>query len=77
MKLDKQWSKDGLYMVVILITTYFLNLVLQEIFVTQSLIPMTFVLGVFLVSLRTQGYFWGIAASMLSVLMVNYAFTHP
>ena len=38
---------------------------------------MIFVLGVFLVSWRTQGYFWGIAASLISVLAVNYAFTYP
>ena len=38
---------------------------------------MVFVLGVFLVSCRTQGYFWGIAASLISVLAVNYAFTYP
>lgn len=38
---------------------------------------MVFVLGVFLVSWRTQGYVWGIAASLLSVLAVNWAFTYP
>ena len=38
---------------------------------------MLFVLGVFLVSWRTQGYFWGVAASLVSVLAVNYAFTYP
>lgn len=38
---------------------------------------MIFVLGVFLISLKTQGYFWGITASLLSVLAVNYAFTYP
>jgi len=39
--------------------------------------PMVFVLGVFLVSWRTSGYFWGIAASLISVLAVNYVFTYP
>jgi two-component system sensor histidine kinase KdpD len=38
---------------------------------------MMFVLGVFMISWRTQGYFWGIAASLISVLAVNYAFTYP
>jgi two-component system sensor histidine kinase KdpD len=41
------------------------------------MIPMIFVLGVFLVSWRSQGYFWGITASLISVLAVNYAFTYP
>ena len=39
--------------------------------------PMIFVLGVFLVSWRTQGYFFGIASSLISVLAVNWAFTYP
>ena len=38
---------------------------------------MIFVLGVFLVSWRTQGYFWGIVSSLISVLAVNWAFTYP
>jgi len=32
---------------------------------------------VFLVSWRTQGYLWGLVASFLSVLAVNWAFTYP
>jgi two-component system sensor histidine kinase KdpD len=35
------------------------------------------VLGVFLVSWRTQGYVFGIASSLISVLAVNWAFTYP
>ena len=53
------------------------NLLLQLLFDTQTLIPMIFVLGVFLVSRKTQGYVYGISASLLSVLAVNYAFTYP
>ena len=68
---------DGIFTLLTLIATFFVNLVLQKLFDTQSLIPMIFVLGVFLVSWRTQGYFWGIAASLVSVLAVNFAFTYP
>ena len=38
---------------------------------------MLFVLGVFVVSLSTEGYLWGILASLLGVLAVNYAFMFP
>jgi two-component system sensor histidine kinase KdpD len=38
---------------------------------------MIFVLGVFLVSWRTQGYIFGIVSSLISVLAVNWAFTYP
>ena len=68
---------DGLFMVIILVCAFGVNLLLKYQFQTQSMIPMIFVLGVFLVSWRTQGYFWGIAASMISVLAVNWAFTYP
>lgn len=76
MNMKNCW-KDALFCVGTLAASFFLNLLLQEIFHTQSLIPMIFVLGVFLISWRTQGYFWGIAASLISVLAVNYAFTFP
>ena len=50
---------------------------LLEWFQTRTMVPMIFVLGVFLVSWKTQGYFWGITDSMISVLAVNWAFTYP
>lgn len=74
---NKQWGLDGLFTAAVLICAFFVNLLLQELFDTQAMIPMIFVLGIFLVSRRTTGYFWGITASLLSVLAVNYAFTYP
>lgn len=69
--------KDAFFSLATLAITFILNLSMQQWFQTQTLIPMIFVLGVFLISWRTQGYFWGIAASLVSVLAVNYAFTYP
>ena len=69
--------KDALFTIITLILLLFLNIWMQDMFDTKTLIPMIFVLGVFLISLKTQGYFWGITASLLSVLAVNYAFTYP
>lgn len=69
--------KDALFTIITLLLLLFLNIWMQDMFDTKTLIPMIFVLGVFLVSLKTQGYFWGITASLLSVLAVNYAFTYP
>ena len=68
---------DGFFTIFILLGVFGLNLFLQTQFQNQTLTPMIFVLGVFLVSWRTQGYFWGIAAALLSVLAVNWAFTYP
>jgi len=77
MKKKKQYFRDAVFSLVTLVVTFVLNLLLQRLFQTQSMIPMIFVLGVFLISWRTQGYFWGIAGSLISVLAVNYAFTFP
>ena len=77
MKNDVQKTMDGVFMVVTLFVCFVLNLALQEVYHSRTLIPMIFVLGVFLVSWKTQGYFWGITASSVSVLLVNYTFTYP
>lgn len=71
------WFTDCLFMIAALVSAFGLNLFLQSHFQTQTMTPMVFVLGVFLVSWRTRGYFWGIAASLISVLAVNYTFTYP
>jgi two-component system sensor histidine kinase KdpD len=77
MKKHRQLILDGIFTFITLILLFAVNLIIEIIFDTRTLIPMIFVLGVFLVSLKTQGYFWGITASLLSVLAVNYAFTFP
>ena len=77
MKNNVQKTMDGLFMIMTLFVCFSLNLSLQEVYHSQSLVPMIFVLGVFLVSWKTQGYFWGIASSLISVLLVNYTFTYP
>lgn len=73
----RQFVKDFVFSVVILIAIYFLNHWVQDFYQTQVLVPMISVLGVFLISWKTQGYFWGVASSLVSVLLVNYAFTYP
>ena len=77
MEKQKLSTSDGIFTVTTLIIVFFLNLFLQQLFHTRTLIPMIFVLGVFLISWKTQGYFWGISSSLVSVLAVNYAFTYP
>ena len=68
---------DGLFTIVTLIVMFLVNLFLVQQFNTKTMTPMIFVLGVFLVSWRTQGYLFGIISSLISVLAVNWAFTYP
>jgi len=73
----KHILSDSLFAVVTLIVVFLVNLFLVEQFDTKTMTPMIFVLGVFLVSWRTQGYVFGIVSSLISVLAVNWAFTYP
>ena len=73
----KQIVADTFFTAVTLAAVFLVNLFLVQQYNTKTMTPMIFVLGVFLVSWRTQGYVWGIAASLISVLAVNWAFTYP
>jgi len=73
----KHMIADSLFAVITLTVVFLLNLFLVWQFDTKTMTPMIFVLGVFLVSWRTQGYGFGIASSLISVLAVNWAFTYP
>lgn len=73
----KQTIKDFLFTVFILVIIYFLGFYVQFEFETDTLVPTLFVLGVFFVSLQTEGYIWGILASLASVILVNFTFTAP
>ncbi|MBQ8626364.1 MAG: PAS domain-containing sensor histidine kinase [Agathobacter sp.] len=73
----KQTIQDGIFTAFILVVSYFFNFIMQFVFETNTLVPTIFVLGVFFVSLRTEGYFWGVSASLASVILVNFTFTAP
>ena len=40
-------------------------------------VPLIFVLAVLIISLSTDGYFYGFLAAFVSVVFVNFAFTFP
>lgn len=73
----KQIIKDFLFSLFVLSLTYFLSYYIQFVFDTDTLVPTIFVLGVFFVSMQTEGYVWGVAASLVSVMLVNFTFTAP
>lgn len=77
MKKYRQQFQYAVITAVILIGAFAVNLWIEHVFQNKNQVSMIFVLGVFLISWRTQGYFWGITASLISVLAVNYVFTYP
>ncbi len=69
--------KDFFIMAIILCLCFGLCLDIHRAFETSALIPAIFVLGVFLISVLTEKYIWGIISSIISVVAVNFAFTFP
>lgn len=62
---------------VILCLSFGFSLLLQYVFEVQEHITTVFVFAVFLISLLTNGYVYGILASFVGMIAVNYAFTFP
>lgn len=69
--------KNVLYTAGILVVFFIIGLILEKIFEADALVPAIFTLGVFIISLITDGFIYGIAASFLSVMALNFAFTFP
>lgn len=69
--------RDPLMVAGILCTAFVLSLLCQGFFKTQALIPAIFVFAVFLISLWTRRYLYGMLAAVASTVAVNYAFTFP
>ena len=70
-------TKDILVTAGILVVSFLFSLITNRIFRSYNSVPMVFVLGVFLISVITEGYACGIAASLIAMLAVNFAFTFP
>lgn len=74
--LKKQLS-DLIKTILILVLSFISCLFMQNIFEIEHLIPAIFTVSVFLITLYTRGYLYGVGASLVSVLAVNFAFTFP
>ena len=74
---NRQRQKDTLFSILIFCSAFAVNLLIQKLFTMQTLVPMIFVFGVFLISLKTHGYRYGIISAIVSVFAVNFAFTYP
>ena len=61
----------------VLCAAWFICSVLKQINTSDVYVPMIFVLAVLIISLLTDGYFYGVLASVVSVIGVNWAFTYP
>ncbi len=69
--------KDWGILIFIIFITSMLCLALQDVSDSDFHVPMIFVLAVLVISLLTDGYFYGCFTALISVFAVNWAFTFP
>ena len=74
MKNATKYIIDGLKMISILAGAFLLCLLLETKFSAETVPPAVMAMAVFFVSRFTDGFVYGIIASLLSVLVLNFAF---
>ena len=74
---EKTILKDIAFTTLILCVAFAVSLGIVRLFDTNSPIPAIFSLAVFLISRYTEFYIYGVMASLIGMLAVNFAFTFP
>ena len=69
--------KNTLLTLLILTVSFLISIPLQNTLDISEHISTLFAFSVFIVSLLTDGYLYGIVSAAVSVLLINYAFTYP
>ena len=72
-----RWIRDAALTVLLLMAAAALRMLLRRVDPGDGYVGMLFVLAVACVARWTDGYFWGIFASIFGVVCVNYIFTYP
>ena len=71
------YARGWLILLLSLGTASLICILLQHITTSDVHVPLIFVLAVLVVSLSTDGFFYGLLAAVIGVFGVNYAFTYP
>lgn len=77
MKNISGYIKDSLITIILLAMAFGISLLFQYTFEVQEHVTTIFVFAVFLISLFTKGYVYGILSAFVGTVAVNYAFTFP
>ena len=75
-KFPKQ-LRNVLITIIILLVAFGVSVLLQDVLTIQEHVTTVFVFAVFLVSLWTDGYWYGIITAFVGMFAVNWAFTFP
>ena len=77
MKKFSKYIKNILITVISLACAFAISLIFQYVFEVQEHITTIFVFAVFLISLLTKGYTYGVLSAFIATFAVNYAFEFP
>ena len=77
MKIKHPIVRNIIFPLLILAVSFVLSLIFQNIFDLPDHITTVFIFGVFIISLITDGYLYGIVSALISTVAINYAFTFP
>lgn len=77
MKKPKQILRDLAVTSLILSIAFCISMVLAWLLRIDEHVSTVYVFAVFLISLMTEGYLWGILSAMIGTFLVDYAFTVP
>ena len=76
MKKISTYLKDSIITIILLLAAFGASLICQQ-FNVEEHTTTVFVFAVFLISLFTKGYVYGVLAAFAGTIAVNYAFTFP
>lgn len=75
--MNKKYIKDSILTLLILASAFGFSVLLQNVLDISEHVTTLFAFAVFLVSLVTDGFCYGITATLASVAAINFAFTYP
>ena len=69
--------KHALFSLAVLAIAFLISIFLQDIFHISEHITTVFTFAIFIISLRSSSYIYGIVSALIGVFAINYAFTYP
>ena len=77
MSKTKKYIKDSILTVLIFLSAFGISILLQDFLDIAEHVTTLFAFAVFIISLTTDGFWFGVASTIAAVITINYAFTYP
>lgn len=75
-KFTLSW-RNTFILVIVLAVAIIISTLLKPTSLSEAYVPLIFILAVMIISLNTEGFFFGIYGAVIAVICVNYFFTYP